>query len=298
MDKWITIAPIVSEYQNRSLFEIDLGDVKFIPIPDKLKQMEGVQYLGFYRSESLKDAEVMLSVGYEATSLGDPDLDWLGEEKRSKQEIALEKIMLCNLALWLAKPSPLGFDFYMHINHLDAIPSLINSASVAVFRCNSKDSGNSLKSEDFEKAKQIYLIMKSIPRNSTLWISITSLIQALTSHFGNIRFMLLWIALESLFGAKHELQFRISQRIALFLGNNREEALKLFSDSKDSYSMRCDIIHTGSYAGKGNSEAIGYNAEEFIRKALVKIIDNNQFVEVFNNDEKRKKFLDGLAFKN
>ena len=82
MDKWITIAPIVSGYKNRQLFEIDLDDVKFRPIPDELKQMDGIKDLGFYRIESLKDAEVMLSVEYEAESLGDPDPTWNGDEKR------------------------------------------------------------------------------------------------------------------------------------------------------------------------------------------------------------------------
>ena len=297
MARWITIAPIVSGYRNRHLFEIDLGDVKFRPIPDELKQMEGIKDLGFYRIERLKDAEVMLAVEYEAESLGDPDPGWNGEEKRSKQDIALEKIMLCNLALWLAKPSPLGFEFYIHINHLDTSPLLRDAASVLVFRYDPKDAESSLEKEDFKKAKQLYLKIKDIPRNSAIWISMLSLIQALTSPYGNIRFMLLWIALEALLGTNFELRFRISQRIAFFLSDNREESSKLFNDAKMSYGMRSCIVHGSSYKNKEDSERIGYNTEKFIRNALTKILDNDNFIKVFNNNTERNKYLDDLVFK-
>jgi len=259
--------------------------------------MEGTKDLGLYRIERLKDSEVMLAIEYEAESLGDPDPNWDGEEKRSRQDIALEKIIMCNLALWLAKPSPLGFDFYIHINHIDTSPLLRDAASTTVLRSNISDTENALEKEDFEKAKELYSKIKDIPRNSALWISMISLFQALTSQYGNIRFMLLWIALESLFGINSELRFRVSQRIAFFLSDNKDEALQLFNEAKVSYDMRSCIVHGSKYKNKKDCEEIGCNTEKFIRNSLIKILDNDNFIRSFNDNTERNKYLDELVFK-
>ncbi|MBX3308523.1 MAG: hypothetical protein KF751_20950, partial [Nitrospira sp.] len=69
--------------------------------------------------------------------------------------------------------------------------------------------------------------------------------RALLEQAWPLRFLLHWLAMESLFGPEdgREITFRLSQRVALFLESDKEKAQKLFSEVKNSYSWRSKVVH-------------------------------------------------------
>jgi hypothetical protein len=61
-----------------------------------------------------------------------------------------------------------------------------------------------------------------------------------------------WIALETLFAtdATQELKYRVSLRIARFIGKTTQQRQALFQEIKRSYDQRSDVVHGGDPASK------------------------------------------------
>ena len=78
-----------------------------------------------------------------------------------------------------------------------------------------------------------------VPRDSAVRTAIRALWTGLTSQTLDIRYSLLWVALEALFGANEsgEITYKVSQRIAFFLANTPEEGRRLFRTAKKCYGI-------------------------------------------------------------
>ena len=111
-----------------------------------------------------------------------------------------------------------------------------------------------------------------------------------------IRFALFWIAVEALFGPEdgREITFRLSQRLAFFLSNERSEARSLFALAKKGYAFRSKIVH-GRWKEDPDSETRMAEAEDLVCSSLVRILQDQTLTERFAG-RTRESFLDDLVF--
>ncbi len=298
MAKYLTIAPIVSEYNNRHLFDIPFGDVKIAAKPDLLEDEEIIKHLGTSQKMSIKDSEIAFITECEADSLGEPDPHWKGDALRSKQDVAFEKIQICNLALWLAKPTNLATDTLLHIR-VDSTHSFAQqTSSIDPIHPHLEDRNNSHTKESYQLAREINSAVLGIERKHSTWMAFRTLMDALTNLSLEIRFILLWVGLEALFGIDKEISYRISNRIAFFVSNDKREAKKIFLEMKLSYDLRSEIVHglRISKSKKRDLMKILYNTETAIRRSLLRIFLEKGLVDVFNDEKKRNEFLDNLIY--
>jgi len=121
----------------------------------------------------------------------------------------------------------------------------------------------------------------------------------LTSKDWDIRYILIWVALETLFGPEdgREITYRISQRISFFLSNDVEEAKIKFDIAKMNYSWRSKVIHGLKIdkLSKEKSTDILKTSEKLLRASLLKLYDNFDLHSNFNK-KSRDKYLDHLVF--
>lgn len=232
------------------------------------------------------------------------DSGWTGHTPRSKQAQAIELIHLANLALWLALPSKIGFEILVHADQPDAdtwnlrqlhiFHPLIPLSSYAQAR---------LGKNDFEFARGLYLALASLtklPREGTVWTAIHALRQALTEETWVIRYLLLWVALEALFGPEdaREVTFRLSQRAAFFLTDDRMEAQKLFDVVKTGYSWRSKVVHgmrLRKRPKKTSDEEMMSEVEDLLRRSLKRLLNDLPTIETFEG-KNRERYLDSLVF--
>ena len=94
------------------------------------------------------------------------------------------------------------------------------------------------------------------------------------------------IAFESLFfgkGEKAELSYRLSLRVAAFLGEKRDEKGKIFTLMRRAYDLRSDIVHGSSYSKNIEINEENFSFEEFVsrveellRKSIKRSIENGK----------------------
>src|SRR5262245_9829445 len=185
-------------------------------IPYWAKEGNIQQDLSLHQCGRINQGMYALSVEYQADSLGDRDLEWKGERPRSKQERALEGITLANLALWIAQPSGLGLDLMIHAKKRGREWSLRQSSVLSELTPHGQDQNAWLNLSDLRLARELTEALTALPRDGAVWIAARTLWKALTEQMWEVRYTLLWIALEALFGPSdpHETTYRLSQHIA------------------------------------------------------------------------------------
>ena len=233
---WLTCAPITS-YRGPPgsiLPPIKFANgVKLEAIPDWVRTEKALKFLGWSRRESIKKHAVYgFTVEYEAQSLGDPDPDWKGLKQRSKQEKAIEQIQIANLSIWLSKPCRLSYDAILHFDQPGDPESIRQAISFMGLVAHHFDVDTELSAEDFETAIAIHDSICSLHRNGNLWTASRIFWRALSERMWEARFLLLWVVMEALFGPTdpREITYRLSQRVAFFLGENRDEIQMLFNN--------------------------------------------------------------------
>src|SRR5262249_51191161 len=137
------------------------------------------------------------------------------------------RLRLANLSLWLAKRSPLTTHLMLRQKITEGGNPQLEGFSIwdrfiplASYR------EEVLGRADFEDAHANFAGLDSLGRGS-LRASAMMLHRALElGRWYGVRFMLLWIGLEGLFGSSNpqEATFRLTQRAALFLGTDPENA--------------------------------------------------------------------------
>ncbi|MFH1201893.1 MAG: hypothetical protein V1674_03265 [Candidatus Omnitrophota bacterium] len=302
MAKWYTIALVDSTYNSREVRltkPINLGNnVNFTIIPNWLNKLVGSKHLSFHQRQVIEDAQYMLVSECEANSLGDPDPECKRDKPRSKQEIALEKIQISNLALWLIKPSWIAFELVLHVEERNNEKVLRQAFTTQILQPHEEDKDNYLNLTDFEQAHKFNLVLNSLQRDNSLWMAIRTLWTALITMPWEVRFLLLWVVLEALFGTDTEIIYRISQRISFFVCSKKEDKPDLYKKAKESYSWRSKIVHGMKLykLKQKESSAVLHNTEVFARKALLKILEDKELTNVFINNKKRDDYLDNLIF--
>jgi hypothetical protein len=153
---------------------------------------------------------------------------------------------------------------------------------------------------DFKKARALTEVLKTLPRDSAIFAAGRVLLKALLERWWEGRYLLFWVALEALFGPSNaaEVTYRLSQRLAFFLATTGDEAQRLFSSAKEGYGLRSKIVHglRLQRLGKEKSAQVMYEAERLTRYALVKILAEPKYCDIFAHGAKREEFLDRLVF--
>lgn len=302
MGAWATVVFVNPEYYDPSQVlstgiqfgqEITLGAV-----PEWTKEKKITEDLNARQREYVVgQATWAFTAEYDADSLGDPDPTWKGDELRGKQDVVLERILLSNLALWISKPSRIGSELYVHAHTTDGEHILRQTSSLQGVIPHKRDANNVLGEEDFDTAKKLYETILSLDRTEAPWIACKTLLSAISAREWEIRFLLLWIALEALFGADSEVTYRLAQRIAFFNASDRAEAKVLFERAKRGYHWRSRVVH-GLQLRKlrrEESSEVLYDTEYFARQSMRKLLIDRTIAAKFA-EKNRNDYLDGLIF--
>jgi len=303
---WCTVAPVRYSWTLDAQMEMPFNfgqGVAFCPLPDWLKEEQILDKLSYGQRQDLLRLSFSLVAEYQADALHTFDSGWTGHTPKSKQAHAIELIHLANLALWLAQPSKIGFEILIHADQPDAHTWILRQLHVFhPLIPLARYTRARLGKNDFELAKELYLALTRLtnsPREGVVWTVIHALRQALTEQTWVIRYLLLWVALEGLFGPEdaREVTFRLSQRAAFFLAGDRREAQELFSMVKTGYSWRSKVVHGMrlSKLAKKNSEQMMSEAEELLGRSLKRLLNDLQIVQSFAG-KNRERYLDDLVF--
>jgi len=289
--KRITVAPITYEYKdpNGVLSEpFELGDgVVITRVPEWLKSEEVMRDLGWPVKAALEKAKHAFLKEYEADGLG------------AEHDEALAQIRDCNAALWIARPSRISYRCALNVFFSDGDkPFRQQIALFEPIRPSPTDRANALTLDDLSHAKGLY---SNMPKEGAVRTAIAALIRGLTEANWAMRYLVLWIGLEALFGPKdgREITYRISQRIAFFNGSglpsNQKKAI--CSQAKECYSWRSRIVH-GLNLKKLKPEKSGGlrdATEKLVRDALTRALSDPEVLSKLNGKE-REQYLDGLVF--
>src|SRR5262249_11905529 len=139
-----------------------------------------------------------------------------------------------------------------------------------------KDAIQSPSDEDIEVARRLHSSIAELERKGSVWGAIHATWAALQMGADVIRYPLFWIALESLFGpdqAAGEITYKLSQRIAFFLAEDRSKAREIYTKAKDGYSFRSTIVH-GRWKEKKESQTLLAEVETLTRESLMRVLLN------------------------
>jgi hypothetical protein len=287
---WITFAPVSPHW-------VAPQD---IPLPFEF--FEGITYQVFpewiwqdsdsddLRSELRKltddDVHHCIVIEYKASELG------------KEQQLATYKLFRTHLALWLAQPTPLSIEKMVHAEKYGAEWLTRHIVSYDGVRPLGEYQGQEFSLDDFSQAKTLLPKLLSLPKGGTVHTALSAVTRARIEGSWEIRFLLYWLAMESLFGPVdgREIAFRLSQRAALFLERGAT-AQEIFNQINKSYGWRSKIVH-GLRVSKlkdGEPEKLLRESEELLRRIFLLIFNAPTTAETFDGND-REKFLDGLAF--
>ena len=302
MGEWSTIVPVSPGYYDPPhLFAtgIQFGHgLTLGSVPEWVKGKQITRDLSVRQREyAVGEATGAFVATYDADSLGDPDPTWKGDEPRGKQDVALERILLSNLALWIAKPSRIGGELYIHAHFTNGEHILRQTSSVLGVIPHERDAENVLDAGDFDTARKLYDAILALERTEAPWVACKTLLTAISAREWEVRFLLLWIALEALFGSDSEVTYRLSQRVAFFNAADRVEAKTVFETAKRAYHWRSRVVHGLQIRKLRREESsdVLYDTENILRRSMAKLLSDQAIVEKFS-EKNRDDYLDGLMF--
>ena len=193
MATWRTVAPIDQRWVPQDgvtlPFEFEPG-LCLDHIPEWIRTDQIIESLTWDNRDAIRNrAHYCLFAEYEATIGGEPDPEFTGDETRSKQASAYDRIAHANQALWLARPSALGYAVLIDVSQSDSDWSLRSTGSLPRLAARSADETARHSQADLELAHALYGKIRSLSRTSSVWLSRRSLWSALTALSPEIRYM-------------------------------------------------------------------------------------------------------------
>jgi len=273
--------------------------VRLEKIPSWVKDEPALRFESWQTREAVKKARAVFATEYEANALGSEDPSPM-KHPRGIQAAADAKIALAQLALWIVRPCSWSGGPLLHFGEKGNAESLRQSGSLQKIRVADTEIDAVPSSNDFTDARALHAAMLGLGFESTWWAALRMLQIAATEHLWEVRYMLMWVVLEALFGPAdgREITFRISQRIALFLGNDTAERIKLFDSARECYGTRSKAVHGAKLASltPERSSELMLATEALVRSALRKVLPDQALCDTFSG-KAREAFLDGLAFR-
>lgn len=272
-------------------------DLVFQECPAWLKEDELVKReVEFHPSASISSFAFVAE--YDAATIGEQDPEWTGTGSRPIQAARSESIMLANLALWVAQPSPTCFETTFHaLSSGSSKPIVLQIDHGNTIFCHPNDVGNRITVPQLNDAAQLYEKMRRVPRKNAVWTALRMFFVGLSMATEDLRYPFFWVGLEALFGAEDnvgEISYRLSQRIAFCISSTPEEARATFKIAKDCYGMRSKILH-GRFNSDRDMGSATAQSEELVRKVISVIFRDSQMTAVFQS-KKRDAFLQDWVF--
>jgi hypothetical protein len=213
------------------------SDTYLAPIPDWLRNDEFIlKRLSQPDQDELAACTHCFLAEYEVDEVAELLASRVEKEThRSPKGIKSDQVYLANLALWLGRLPSIGFNLVFHArgNNIDESPRRHDRF---LYLPVDETHKRRITPADLEFVKRLYTALCKIPRHSAPWTAFRAVTSAIQMQRNEIRHLLLWIALEALFGAADgEIKYRLSQRLAFFIANGRSEAGELFAKAKQGY---------------------------------------------------------------
>lgn len=210
---------------------------------------------------------------------------------------ALKVLTETNLAVWLAKPSGLSFRFVLEFKRDTEssegtdVPPLISLL---------QDAQEMIHAGDLRVARRLNESIGSVRPSSALSTALEALWRALVEESVEVRYLLLWVVLEALFGPAEgrEVSYRLAQRIALFTSQDAEKREARSRRLRDLYRIRSQIVHGRRAAGLSEEKAIAQllELEATVRLSLGAILESRELVSTFSSRRGRESLLESLVF--
>jgi hypothetical protein len=270
------------------------------PVPDWVKDQQASENLSWGDRENIKDAQFAFMTSYEADALGSPDPEWAGTKPRAIQDTINERFSLAAFALWLAKPSTLSAGTTLHFDRENDPTSVRQAATLYNILVMESEESNEMDAADLRLGSEFLERLLTLHRPSSLWTAIQMLLLGLRESRWELRYLTQWIAIEALFGAKetNETTFRLSQRLALFLGEDISARREIFGFAKKAYGQRSNVVHGVRLEKLSKEKSLEFSAwtERHIRASFHKILLDPDLIATFGNGRSRDDYLDHLSF--
>ena len=206
------------------------------------------------------------------------------------------RLMYANLALWLAKPSCIGFCLLFDCKFENNRWNLTGrSRRIDRLVPNRNYENNSLSETELRNAENLFShlhVFLNYP-DGTLKRCASTLHWALIHKEWDKRYLLLWMAIESLFAPRDHKSItnKLTKNLAYFLENNKTDIDDLCEQAVKYYEWRCLIVHGKSLSKLINLEhdeqlSIQYETEEWLRKSLIRILNCDKLIEIFNSNQR------------
>ncbi len=276
------------------------GGVVLERIPAWVQSVEATLLDGWTALQRVKDAKLVFRIEYEADALHSPDPDWKGQTPRSIQQVVDEKIWLAGVALWIVVPTGWSVGHLYHFQEKGDAMSRRSTGPANKVRVASEHIYDAPTLPQLRQAARYHEAMLALDRKGTIWSAVGLLSQALSDDQWIPRYVLVWVTLEALFGPEdsREMRFRLAQRLAFFLGSDREERVRLFRDALRGYDLRSKAVHGGRLASltdKDSHERL-VQSEGYARRAMAKVLSDASVAGTFDGGARREQFLDELIF--
>lgn len=304
LKSWITFAPLEPHWvlpTDVSLPYYFSECVSLQKLPEWVRQDSEEDALRKHLRAQIDDGfHHCIAVEYKADSPDMPDPNWKGDPPWSMQDNAAQLARLAHLTLWLVRPTSLTFGMVADAEQQGPEWITRNITPYSQVYPMPESSHEEHTGADLETARALFQALQSATLNGPLQIAALITTKALIDLTWEIRFLLMWLVMECLFGPKdgREISFRISQRVALFLEKDEAKARELFEQVKESYRWRSKIVH-GFRLEKlmdEKSRSLLQDLERLVRRSLGAILGDKGFLGIFDG-KKREGFLDGLAFR-
>ncbi len=292
---YYTVAPLVNVHLPQGSRHELAGNLILAETPGWLIKDRMLESLDESDRHAVRSSKYALIASYEAAALGEPDPDWKGKGPKSIQETKYEHCVLANLALWLCCPSPVHFSVVVHAPDFGSGPVSQRMTCHAPLLCHPDDAKKRLRAEDLRLASLLHRSLVEAEQQGTIWTAVRSAWAALQTNMEVVRYALLWIVLEALFGPDdaREITYRLSLRLVRFLETDREQMRSLFSTAKKCYAFRSKIVH-GRWKDDPETTKRIAETEALVRRSLIRVLSDGELVRTFSGTT-REAFLDDLV---
>jgi Apea-like HEPN len=212
---------------------------------------------------------------------------------------ARKALQTASLMLWLSRRTSFAFDRVVIAEEEDHAAWVWKElTSHDVWVALPSYASLDIEAQDFTTSYDLAGKYTQSRAGQTVQTACHALGMSLTQSDWPLRYLTLWLVLESLFGPEdaRETTFRLCQRMALFLAPRGEAARSLFKQLNESYRWRSKIVH-GMRLQKleaVKSLALLEALEGWVHSALRKVISSPELLQIFDTS-KREEYLDELA---
>jgi hypothetical protein len=275
----------------------------FEDIPEWLGRDPHLNRLSEHDRDSLLLVKHALVAEYEANAIGEDDPKWNGVEPRSIQEAKYEAAVTANIALWLARPTPVCFTLVFHAlsftygGHVVQPTTILRSERSGPIHCHPDDEANSLTQETIVQAGTLHATIVGLQRRNAVWEAMRAVWAGLKSYTEDRRYPFFWIALESLFGPDQQslgITKRLARRISRFLCSNQKTANQMYDAVLQCYNVRSEIVH-GRWDQNPRTTPCVAQTEGIVRSVFLRLLNDPNLLAIFLSSG-RDQFLEDLTF--